>query len=177
MFFRKHIVVTIILCLGLGYLIGSFLQPYVTNQRVNHTDFNLKDTNILSDSLCDFTTGQKVNLTDALAHKDRTLLVFWSPTCSFSKEFFLHQLNEQAVGIYCFPLASDLEYLKFFIDNHNIKLPQLMVKRSKSFESVEVSSIVATPTFVIVDHTGKKLAQFVGIKEIDEMITLLYQDI
>lgn len=177
MLFRKHIVVTIILCLGLGYLLGAVLQPYVINHRAFRSDFNLKDTEILSDSLCDFITGQRINFTDTLAKKDRNLLVFWSPLCNFSKEFFLHQLNEQVVGIYCFPLVNDLEYLKFYVDHHNIKLTQLMVQKSETIVPVEVSSIVATPTFVIVDNKGKRLAQFIGINELNEMVTFLYQGI
>ncbi|MBR6929824.1 MAG: hypothetical protein IKH61_06305 [Bacteroidales bacterium] len=137
--------------------------------------FNLKDTGLLSDSLCDFMTGQRVNLIDTLAKKDKNLLVFWSPTCSFSKRFFLHQMNEQAVGIYCFPLGNDLEYLKFYVEKHHVKLPQIMTQESETFVSVVVPSIVATPTFVIVDDKGERLAQYVGTNEIDEMITFLYQ--
>lgn len=177
MFYRKHIVITIIICLGLGYSVGVFFQPRLNNHRIRRAVFNLGDTEFLSDSLYDFRTGQKVDIVDTLSKKDRNLLVFWSPTCSYSKEFFLHQLNDQVVGIYCFPLANDLEYLKFYIENHNIKLPQLMVRKSETIVSVEVSSIVATPTFVVVDDTGNNLAQFVGVKEIDEMITFLYHGI
>ena len=175
MFFRKHIFVTITVCLGLGYLVGAFLQPRVQNRRIHSLAFNLKDTGLLSDSLCDFMTGQRVNLIDTLAKKDKNLLVFWSPTCSFSKRFFLHQMNEQAVGIYCFPLGNDLEYLKFYVEKHHVKLPQIMTQESETFVSVVVPSIVATPTFVIVDDKGERLAQYVGTNEIDEMITFLYQ--
>ena len=177
MFFRKHIFVTIAVCLGLGYLLGAFLQPRFQNRRIHSLAFNLKDTGLLSDSLCDFMTGQRINLIDTLAKKDRNLLVFWSPTCSFSKDFFLHQLNEQVVGIYCFPLASDLEYLKFYVQRHNIKLPQLMVQKADIFVPIEASSIVATPTFVILDDKGERLAQYVGANKIEEMITFLYQGI
>lgn len=177
MFFRKHIVVTIIVCLGLGYLAGMFLRPHQYSHRIRRSMFNLNDTELLSDSLCDFRTGQKVDIVDTLSKKVKNLLVFWSPTCTFSKKFFLNQLNDQVVGIYCFPLVNDLEYLKFYIENHNIKLPQLMVQKSEALVSVEVPSIVATPTFVVVDNTGNNLAQYVGVKEIDEMITFLYQGI
>ena len=175
MFFRKHIFVTITVCLGLGYLVGAFLQSRVKDRRIHSLDFNLKDTGLLYDSLCDFMTGQRVNLIDTLAKKDRNLLVFWSPTCRFCKDFFLHQMNEQAVGIYCFPLGDDLEYLKFYVEKHHVKLPQLMALKSKTFVPVIVPSIVATPTFVIVDNKGNRLTQYVGINEIDEMIAFLYQ--
>ena len=57
MFFRKHIFVIVIVCLGLGYLVGAFLQPRVQNRRIHSMAFNLKDTGLLSDSLCDFMTG------------------------------------------------------------------------------------------------------------------------
>lgn len=175
MFFRKHIVVTIVVCLGLGYVLGAFLHPRVQDRRINSLAFNLKGTGLISDSICDFTTGQRVNFVDTLAKKDKNLLVFWSPTCSFSKNFFLHQLNEQVVGIYCFPLANDLEYLKFYVHRNNIKLPQLMIQKAETFLPIEAPSIVATPTFVIVDGKGERLAQYVGVKKIDEMITFLYQ--
>lgn len=52
-----------------------------------------------------------------------------------------------------------------------------MLCGSYEVESVSASSIVATPTFVVVDNKGKTLAQYVGTKEIDKMITLLYQGI
>lgn len=177
MFFRKHIVITIVVCLGLGCLFGFLLQPRIINFRTHRIVFNLCDSEFITDSLYDFTTGQMINIVDTLTKKERNLLVFWSPTCGFSKEFFLHQLNEQVVGIYCFPLASDLEYLSFYISNHNIQLPQLMVLKSKAYMPVEVPSIVATPTFIIVDKTGKNLAQYIGINKLDEMINFLYQDI
>ena len=169
------IVITLIICFGLGYLTGAFLQPRLTSHRIRRSVFNLSDTELLSDSICDFRTGQKVDIVDTLSQKGRNLLVFWSPTCTFSKEFFLNQLNEQVVGIYCFPLTKDFEYLEFYIENHNIKLPQLMVQKTETLVSVNVSSIVATPTFVIVDDKGERLAQYVGVSEIDEMITFLYQ--
>ena len=177
MFFRKHILITIVVSISLGYLLGVFLQPRVKGRRIHHAAFNLRDTELLSDSLCDFSTGQRVNLIDTLAKKDKNLLVFWSPTCGFSKDFFLHQLNEQLVGVYCFPLASDLEYLKFYVEKHSIKLPQIMVQKTGILVPVEAPSIIATPTFVIVDDKGKRLAQYIGINEIDEMITFLYQGI
>ena len=84
-------------------------------------------------------------------------------------------MNEQAVGIYCFPLGNDLEYLKFYVEKQHVKLPQIMTQESETFVSVVVPSIVATPTFVIVDDKGERLAQYVGTNEIDEMITFLYQ--
>lgn len=174
---RKHIIVTIVVCLGFGCVLGAFLQPRIMPQRIRQVAFNLNDTELLSDSLCDFTTNQRISIVDTLAQKDKNLLVFWSPTCGFSKDFFLHQLNEQLVGVYCFPLASDLEYLKFYVEKHSIKLPQIMVQKSGILVPVEAPSIIATPTFVIVDDKGKRLAQYIGINEIDEMITFLYQGI
>lgn len=175
MFFRKHIAITIVCCLGIGFLLGVLLSPNMTKPRIRQTVFELKNTDLLSDSLCDFTTGQKINIQDTITKRDKNLLVFWSPTCSFSKAFFLHQLNEQVVGIYCFPLERDLEYLKFYIEKQHIILPQIMVQKSESLVPVFVPSIVATPTFVIVNNNGERLAQYVGINEIDEMITFLYQ--
>ena len=68
-------------------------------------------------------------------------------------------------------------YLKFYVEKHNIRLPQLMAQKSKSLVPVDALSIVATPTFVIIDDKGNTLAQYIGINEIDEMITFLYQEI
>jgi hypothetical protein len=50
-----------------------------------------------------------------------------------------------------------------------------MLQGSQANKSIEASSIVATPTFVVVDDTGKDLAQYIGINEMDEMISFLYQ--
>lgn len=175
MLFKKHIAITIVCCLGLGFLLGVLLSPNITKHRIRQTVFELKNTDLLSDSLCDFTTGQKINILDTITKREKNLLVFWAPTCIFSKAFFSHQLNEHIVGIYCFPMERDLEYLRFYIEKHHITLPQVMVQKSDTLVPVFVPSIVATPTFVIVDNKGERLAQYVGINEIEEMIAFLYQ--
>ncbi len=160
-----------------GFVLGFVFRPRIIDYRVEHSQFEVLNTNIASDTFYDIYTGERVDLMDTLSYKKRNLLVFWSPTCGYCKEFFNHTLNEKVVGIYCFPLTNDLDYLRFYIDNHNIKLPQLMVQKSKSLLPVDAFSIVATPTFVIIDDKGNKLAQYIGINEIDEMITFLYQEI
>ena len=52
-----------------------------------------------------------------------------------------------------------------------------MSLKSETFVPVEAPSIVATPTFIIIDDKGNTLAQYIGINEMDEMITFLYQEI
>lgn len=167
----------IIVSVLLGYLLGLYSHGRIANRLVQHNHFELSKSILLSDSVCDFLTGNNVKVQDTLALKEHNLLVFWSPTCSYSKEFFLHKLNENVVGIYCIPITDDIDYLKYYIKKQNIRYPQLMLRGSYEVESVSASSIVATPTFVVVDNKGKTLAQYVGTKEIDKMITLLYQGI
>lgn len=89
----------------------------------------------------------------------------------------MHKLNEKIVGVYCVPITEDIDYLKYYIEKRDIRYPQLMLHGSYAVRSVSASSIVATPTFVVVDKKGKTLAQYVGTKELDEMITFLYQGI
>lgn len=161
----------------IGFILGYIFRPRIMDYRIEHKQFDLQETSIITDTVCDICSGIPISLMDTLSYRARNLLVFWSPTCSYCKKFFLHQLNEKAVGIYCFPLMNDLDYLRFYVDNHNIKLPQLMSLKSETFVPVEASSIVATPTFIIVDDKGKRLAQYIGINELDEMITFLYQKI
>ena len=158
-----------------GFVSGFVCRPRIMDFRIEHKQFDISCTSIVSDTLYDICSGKRIALKDTLSYKSRNLLVFWSPTCKFCKEFFLHKLNEKLVGIYCFPLTNDLEYLKFYVDNHNIKLPQLMTQKFESFVPVEASSIVATPTFIIIDNKGKRLNQYIGINELDEMIAFLYQ--
>ena len=151
------------------------MRGRLVDTRIKRKRFELSDLKEQIDSLYDFNTGKTVRLYDTLSKKERNLLVFWSPTCSFSKDFFLHQLNDEAVGIYCFPMTDDFDYLKYYIDKKNIQYSQLMLQGSQANKSIEASSIVATPTFVVVDDTGKDLAQYIGINEMDEMISFLYQ--
>ena len=161
----------------LGFILGYIFRPRIMDYRIEHKQFNLLKTSIISDTVYDICSGRPISLTDTLLYRSRNLLVFWSPTCNYCKKFFQHQLNEKAVGIYCFPLMNDLDYLRYYVDNHNIKLPQLMSLKSETFVPVEAPSIVATPTFIIIDDKGNTLAQYIGINEMDEMITFLYQEI
>ena len=160
-----------------GVVLGFVFRPRIIEYRVGHSQFEILNTNIASDTFYDICTGERVDLMDTLSYKNRNLLAFWSPTCGYCKKFFKHTLNEKIVGIYCFPLIDDLDYLKFYVEKHNIRLPQLMAQKSKSLVPVDAFSIVATPTFVIIDDKGNTLAQYIGINEIDEMITFLYQEI
>lgn len=171
---RYIIFIVFFLSIGLGYIMGFFLHGRFVDYRVRHKIFNLSDLIIPTDSLYNFYTGKTINLYDTLSKKEHNLLIFWTPTCSYSKDFFLNQLNEKIVGIYCFPLTDDLEYLNFYIDNHNITLPQLMLKNSEMIEPVPATSIVATPTFVVVDRNGNSLSKYVGINETNNMIEFLY---
>lgn len=160
-----------------GFISGFVAHPRILDYRLEHKEFDIASTTIDSDSIYDICTGRRIALMDTLSYKSRNLLVFWSPTCGFCKEFFLHKLNEEIVGIYCFPLTNDLEYLKFYVDNHGINLPQLMIQKHGSFEPIEASSVMATPTFIIIDDKGQRKAQYIGINNLDEMMSYLYQDI
>ncbi len=173
-FFLRNALLLIVIFV-IGFISGYVFRPRIVDYRIEHKQFDLLETNIISDTFFDICNDRPISLKDTLSYKSRNLLVFWSPTCSFSKQFFMHQLNEKAVGIYCFPLMSDLEYLKFYFCNNSIKLPQLMVQKSETYIPIDVPSIVATPTFVIIDNKGRRLAQYIGINELDEMITNLYQ--
>lgn len=171
----RHIIYIIILSIGLGFIMGFYMPGLFIDFKVRHKHFSITDIVMNSDTLYDYYSGKTVNFYDTLSKHKHNLLVFWSPTCSFSKNFFLNQLNEKVVGIYCFPLTDDIEYLNFYINNHRITLPQLMLKTSEAIKSVHASSIVATPTFVITDDTGNNLAKYVGINELNNMIEYLYQ--
>lgn len=174
----RHILfISIILSIVLGLILGFFMRGRLVDTRIKRKHFELSDLKEQIDSLYDFNTGKTVRLYDTLSQKERNLLVFWSPTCGFSKDFFLHQLNDKAVGIYCFPMTDDYDYLKYYIDKKSIQYSQLMLESSHVIKPIEVSSIVATPTFVVVDDTGQNLTQYIGINEIDEMIAFLYQGI
>lgn len=172
----RHIVlITIIFGLVLGLIIGFSIRGSFVDNRVKREKFELADLKEQIDSIYDFNTGKTIRLYDTLSTKERNLIVFWSPTCSFSKDFFLNQLNERIVGIYCIPLTDDLDYLKYYIDKKNINYPQLMLQGSHAIKSVEASSIVATPTFIVVDNMGKNLKQYIGVNKMNEMISFLYQ--
>lgn len=176
MWFKKHILITVILSFGLGSIVCFLLLPSFETLKVNRSFFVLKDTELLSDSLCDFVTGKNINIVDTLAKREKNLFVFWSPTCRFSKQFFLHQLNEQIIGIYCFPITDDLEYLSYYLEKQEIALPQIMKREKVGMRPLNIKTIVALPTFVIVDNQGNRLSQYIGINKIDEMMALLYEN-
>ena len=158
----------------LGYILGVALHPRLVNYHVRHQNISTFDNSFLYDTLFDIQSGKSFRLTDTLAHKDRNLLVFWSPTCSYSKQFFLHLLNNQAVGIYCFPLTEDWDYLNYYVDNHQITYPQIVQSNRDGIRSLDLPSITAVPAFIVVDSLGQQMANFVGINNVEELMNILY---
>lgn len=159
----------------LGYILGVFIHPRLVSYRMQHKDFLLSESSVLTDTLFDIQTGGKFRLADTLAYRSRNLLVFWSPTCNFSKQFFLNQLNNQTVGIYCFPLTDDWEYVEYYVDNHQIPYPQIGQSVDAEIKSLVFPNITAVPTFIIVDSLGGHIADFIGINNMDEIMNTLYQ--
>lgn len=158
----------------LGYLFGVVLHPKLVHYRVQHQNISMPENGFLLDTLFDVQSGKSLRLTDTLAYRNRNLLVFWSPTCSYSKQFFLHQLNNQVVGIYCFPLTDDWEYLNYYVDRHQITYPQIAQFNHERIQSLNYPSITAVPTFIVVDSLGEQIASFVGINEMDKLMKELY---
>lgn len=141
---------------------------------MQHKNASLSEYSFLYDTLFVFQTGKSIKLADTLALRSRNLLVFWSPTCSYCKRFFLNQLNNQIVGVYCFPLTDDWDYLKYYIDSHQIIYPQITQSDNEEIRSLDYPDITAVPTFIVVDSVGKQIAYFVGINEMNELIDVLY---
>lgn len=158
----------------LGYVLGVVLHPRLLNFRVQDQNISTFENGFLSDTMFDVLSGRSLRLNDTLAHKGHNLLVFWSPTCSYSKQFFLHQLNNQVVGIYCFPLTDDWEYLRYYVDTHQIVYPQIAQPDHDGIKSLDLPSITAVPTFIVVDSLGQQLASFVGINKMEELMNILY---
>lgn len=156
-----------------GYSAGYFLHHKKNTSVVNMQQQNIDIKDIMHQQLVDINDNHYVNRDTLLSHK-RNLLVFWSPTCRFCKQFFLNHLNSYEVGIFCFPITEDVDYAKFFIEHNEIEYMNLVCIDSSGVSSVKSTAIKAVPTFVILDSEGNIVEQKIGLNKVDSLIDHLY---
>lgn len=170
-----YTILSIVVFVVIGYAMGVFFHPRIMKSRLERSKIEIKKSNLFSDSLYDYNTNEHIDLKEKLFLKKRNLLVFWDPNCRYCKSFFAnYHLNDSLIGLFCFPQTDDLEYLNYYVDKHDIKSPQLMIKSRESFHQSQLPSLYAIPTFVVVDNEGNDICSYVGVKNIDEMIDSLY---
>lgn len=159
--------------LALGYTAGVFLHSKMF-WAVDKNQFEKVDIeNLLTQPLIDINNGTTV-YHDTLFSHNCNLLVFWTPTCKFCRQFFQYHLNSHEIGIFCFPLTDDLDYVKYFVEERMIEYPQLGSIDSTGITSIKMPTVHAVPSFIVLDNKGNVIEQKIGINEIDTLLNLLY---
>lgn len=156
-----------------GYLCGICLHPKISEWASIKNEVNI--TQLFGNDVIDLNNGSTYNI-DTLSAHNRNLLIFWSPSCQFCRFFFNNKLNHETVGIFCFPLSDDYDYINFFRENHKIDYPQLVIKSDNETHPISAPFIDAIPTFIITDNHAQIIHKYVGIDSIDNLIKTLYQN-
>lgn len=155
----------------LGYFFGAWLHPKFASH--NTPKGAPIVSTLFGNDVCDMNNGTPFGF-DTLAAHEKNLLVFWSPSCKFCRQFFQNRLNQEMMGIFCFPLTDDYEYVDFFVKQHEIKYPQLVKQTTDGIRSIDAPFVESIPLFLVVDAYGKILREHVGIDHLDELISTLY---
>lgn len=155
-----------------GYICGVWLHPYLNRYLQKEDPIVL--THLFGDNVVDVSSGKNIPLDTLSAHK-RNLLVFWEPSCFFCRQFFQNRLNSEVIGIFCFPITDDWEYVDYFTKKNEINYPQLVRINEQKLIPTNASFVNATPMFIITDSYGKILHKQIGIIGIDDLIATLYQ--
>lgn len=169
-------IVRCVLCLALvaaGFFAGVYLHPHFAKKTARGVPADIDMERLYSQPLADIITGAAVN-PDTLFSHERNLLVFWNPTCKFCRQFFNYRLNSYEVGVFCFPMTDDLEYTQYFVEKHSIQYQQLGSIDSSVIVHVDMPSVKAVPTFVVLDGKGNIVAQKTGIIGIDTLLDNIY---
>lgn len=156
-----------------GYLAGVYLHPHFAKKTAKGVHVDIDMEQLYSQPLADIITGAAVN-PDTLFSHERNLLVFWNPTCKFCQQFFNYRLNSYEVGVFCFPMTDDLEYTHYFVEKHSIQYQQLGIIDSSGIVHIDMPSVKAVPTFVVLDGKGTIMAHKTGIFGIDTLLDNIY---
>lgn len=159
--------------IAIGYLVAVFLHPKVMGSASKGRQANVDISHLLSQPMFDINTGTRVS-TDTLFSHERNLLVFWTPTCKFCRQFFQYRLNSYEVGIFCFPITDDLDYVRYYCDRNEVQYPNIGTTDSSSMVSVTMPTVNVVPTFVVLDAKGTVIGQHIGINGIDTLLDNLY---
>lgn len=172
---RKDVVIVILIpvILLIGYFMGAWLHPKIARHNIKNEPVLID--NLFGDSIVCLHSGKHVTIDTLSAHK-KNLLVFWSPSCKFCRRFFQNSLNNNTVGVFCFPLTDDYEYIDYFVNQHGIDYPQLVKRTDDVNKPVDAPFVRAIPTFYVVDNHGNILQNKIGISDIDELISGLFEN-
>lgn len=162
-----------IVLIAASYLAGAFLHPKVAERHVGLPMPITGIEQLLAQPLVDINTGALI-CSDTLFSHERNLLVFWTPTCRFCRQFFQYRLNQYEVGIFCFPITDDLDYARYFVERNGIQYPNIGTVDSSGIMAVKMPTVNAVPTFVVLDSNGDIFEQQVGINGIDDLLDRLY---
>lgn len=166
-----------LLCIGIfcaGYVGGVFLNPLISSTLRKHHQAHVDIEQVLSQTLVNLQTETAI-AQDTLRAHERNLLVFWSPTCKYSRQFFQYRLNSDEIGIFCMPITDDFNYVKYFVEQNEISYIQLCTADTNGIIPIDAPSVVAVPTFIVLDSKGNVIEEKRGIIDIDLFIENLYK--
>ena len=161
--------------IAMGYMLGVVIHPAIAEYLMRHDNIDDINVNELFANNVVNLNDETIYQADTLSAHKRNLLVLWSPTCNYCKSFFQYQLNTEIVGLFCFPIFDDIEYLDFYIKKHNIEYPQLMIFGENEKKPVEASFVRAIPMFLVVDDKGNIVDKKIGIEKMDDFINNIYK--
>jgi len=166
-----------IILLPIVFAVGYFSCVVIHNKIADkHTDsIQVNLTKLFGKDIVKIDDNKCVDI-DTLASHEKNLLIFWSPSCKFCRYFFQNKINSEVVGIFCFPLTDDFDYVEFFLKNHEIDYPQLVCSSPEGITSVEAPFVDAIPMFIVVDSQGNILKKQIGIDNVNTLLDSLYKD-
>ena len=167
-----------IILLPIVFVMGYFSCVVIHNKIADiHSYRSVIDLrNLFGKDVVSLGDNSSITFDTLFSHK-KNLIIFWSPSCKFCRSIFHNQLNSEVVGIFCFPLTDDFEYVEYFVNKHEIRYPQLVCNTAEGMTSVETPFVDAIPMLFIVDNQGNVLEEEIGINNIDSLFDFLYKDI
>lgn len=157
---------------ALGYFMGVWVHPQLAELFREKKEVSV--ASLFSDDVV-ILNGETHLAMDTLSVHKKNLLVFWTPSCKFCRQFFQSRLNSEVVGVFCFPLSDDYEYVEYFVNHHEIPYPQLVKKTPDGISPVDAPFAEAVPMFIVVDSNGNVLQKQIGVSGIDELTSTLYK--
>lgn len=171
---KKHYIIIFFIFI-IGCLIGFFIIPKI-GKAIHISSQKKSNKNIINkieeDSLYNIIDSLKYPKSKIL-NKKINLFVFWTPTCPYCQEIFKYNLNDEFINIYGIPCTEDMEYLKYYCNKNNIKIPQFVKCENFKFSTINITNISIIPQFWIVNSKGFVEQIFIGNKELEELLQFI----
>ena len=170
---------TIVACV-VFFLIGFFWSRFqkmymIQDQEINSIKSKDNFFHYLQDiNIYDLQAENKIIEKNNLLKAGKNLIFFWSPNCSFCEQFYKSlQTRNIAINQIWIPITDNFEDIQPYINEHNIKYPQLVTKHSEIFTSIENFNVKRVPEIWIVNNKGDVLYNQIGSEIHDELLNAI----